>query len=157
MVDLHWTKVLADWIETRKVLEVMAGGGWIAKAMHKHGVEIIATDNFSWAGVQHKEQPVFPVECLGAIEAVEKYCVAEVLLISWPPYESRDIIDVCNAWRTKRPIIYIGEGYGGRNAPEEFFDHFKEIENTPSIPMQRWSGLNDYVEIGHWGKSAIAG
>ena len=73
---------------------------------------------------------------------------ADVLLVSWPPYEDDTIIKVCRTWGPNRPIIYIGEHDGGCNAPAEFFDHFQEIDNQPNIPLMSWDGIHDYVLIG---------
>ena len=150
IVDEIWTQSLADWISGRKVLEIMAGGGWIAKALNQAGVKIIATDDYSWVGNQHKNMtPVFTVEKLDALEAV-KSIDADILLVSWPPYGDETITIACDAWGCKKPIIYIGEGDGGCNAPEEFFDNFNEIDNSPSIPLMCWDGLHDHIYIGYW-------
>ena len=141
---------LANWIQNRRVLEVMAGRGWLAKALDEQGVDIIATDNNSWDDRHSKLLvSIFPVERLDAVIAVEKYSdKSDVLLVSWPPYGDEAICDVARAWGITRPIIYFGEGWGGCNAPDEFFEHF--VEEDTDIRLASWPGIHDNVCIGHW-------
>ena len=66
IVDKHWTKELAKWIGNRKCLEVMAGAGWLAKALDFYKVDIIATDDYLWKNGRHKEMKVvYTVEEIG--------------------------------------------------------------------------------------------
>ena len=44
LVDSVWTRDLADWIDQRICLEVMAGASWLAKALSAHGSSLVATD-----------------------------------------------------------------------------------------------------------------
>lgn len=153
IIDKKWTRKLAKWINGRKCLEIMAGAGWLANALNFHGVDIIATDDYSWKDKQHKNMKmVYPIEEISGIKAVKKYNDRDILIISWPPYESEEICNVCNEWNDK-PIIYIGEGIYGCCAPESFWKNFKEIEdNDPKIKIPRWYGINDYLWIGYWNK-----
>jgi len=151
IVDLNWTKVLAGWIGGRKVLEIMAGRGWLAKALAFHGTSITVTDNYGWAAKHDKTKNVHPVIRLKAENAIRKYADAEVLIVSWPPCNGHEIIRVAEIWGRGRPLVYIGEGGGGCNAPEGFFEHFKELDNDhPDIPLYSWDGIHDHVWIGHW-------
>lgn len=149
IVDNIWTKVLADWIGKQTVLEIMAGAGWLSKALSVHGVAITTTDDYSWGTEQQNIKRVFPVQNQCALTAVKRID-ADILLVSWPPYESNIIVDVCDLWGNKNPIIYIGEGKGGCNAPDDFFDYFSPIRNTPPIPLACWFGIHDQVTIGKW-------
>lgn len=148
IVDLMWTKQLADWIDGRKVLEVMAGRGWLAKALASHGVDIIATDNQSW---NHSKHGIFDIQRIDAIAAVRQNDNSDILLIAWPPYNEPIATRTCDAWGTKRPIVYIGEGQNGCTADNEFFEHFYPDDDL-MIKIPRWYGLYDYLEIGTWKK-----
>ena len=147
IVDRHWTRVLAEWIGPRRVLEVMAGAGWLAKAMIEHGVAWLATDNGSW-------QPwpaVAPVLELSAREAVRRFGPdSEILVCSWPPYKGRTFADACRRWGPDKPIVYIGESEGGCTANDTFFHHFVLMKEPPTIPLMAWKGLHDEVQIGFW-------
>ena len=61
LVYRSFARKLAVWIGNRRVLEVMAGRGWLAKALSEEGVSIIATDDNSWDDRHSKSGPVFPV------------------------------------------------------------------------------------------------
>ena len=147
VVDLRWTKMLAEWVGDRKVLEVMAGPGWLAKALQIHGVDIVATDNESWNDRHSKATPLCTVLKMEAKEAVEKLgSEADLLLVSWPPYDETAVCDALEGW--DKPVIYIGEGEGGCGPPDRFWNHFRELADIPEFPMVSWYGLHDYVQIG---------
>jgi hypothetical protein len=148
IVDKYWTKQLANWIDGRRCLEIMSGWGWLAKALSEHGVNIVATDDYSW-GHYEMIQQVHPIEQLDACEAVEKYNDAEVLLCSWP-YMDNDFTAACRLWGSNRPIIYIGEGYGGCTANDEFYEGFQELNEPVKIDLLSWNHIHDRVQIGHW-------
>lgn len=157
IVDAVWTKALADWLDGRTVLEVMAGAGWLAKALSQHGIDVLATDDDSWHQPEKKDgqllidlSPVYPVERLDARAAVRRYGASrDVLLVSWPPMEDV-IVEVCDLWGTDRPIVYIGEDEGGCTACDAFFARFVEDEDAPAIPMLAWPMVHDTVHIGYW-------
>lgn len=149
LVDLTWTDDLAHWIGSREVIEVMAGAGWLAKALNIHGVKIIATDNLSWNGEKtHRNiKPVYEIKEFEGIRAVDEFCDADILLCSWPPYGRKSIIKICKAWGGEKPIIYIGEDQGGCNAPDDFFDAFQVIKEM-NVPQHY--GLHDICQIGYF-------
>jgi len=153
VVDKHWTKELAKWIGNRKCLEVMAGAGWLAKALDFYKVDIIATDDHLWKNGRHKEMKVvYPVEELDGLEAVKKYSDRDILIVSWPPYNEKAICSICDKWGNGKPIVYIGEDYEGCCATDLFFKNFKRSEEQPNIKIPQWWGLHDYLTIGYWNK-----
>ena len=148
LIDKIWTKDLAEWIGDRKTLEIMAGHGWLAKALEEHGVDIIATDNFEWRGFRHsKGKPFDLVKNMGGLDAVKKYTRAEVLIVSWPPYENEEICNICEKWGPDRPIIYIGEGGGGCTATDTFHRNFNTDEHL-EMRIPQWDSLHDWLQIG---------
>src|SRR5699024_6074466 len=72
-VSWRWVKPFAKWIGERKVLEVMAGRGWLSHALRELNVNVIATDDYSWSYECGWLPPVTDVEELDAIKSVEKY------------------------------------------------------------------------------------
>ncbi len=146
-VDLTWTKALASWIGDRTVLEVMAGRGWLAQALDHHGVSVCATDDCSWEETHWRADNAFSITKLDAVEAV-KSCEADVLVISWPPHGSDEILHVMNEWGTARPVVYIGE-CSGCNAPDEFFDNFEELSD-PKFHLPSYTWIYDTVLVGQW-------
>ncbi|MCP4528658.1 MAG: hypothetical protein GY833_22490 [Aestuariibacter sp.] len=151
IVDKEWTKVLADHIGKRHALEIMAGSGWLTKALRGHGVSMSSTDDQSWKHVHQLAKGDGTVEAitnLDALEAVHAFPHAEILIVSWPPYNETFIVDVCDAWGSDRPIIFIGEGSGGCTACNEFFTHYDG--QRLDVDMPRHQGIHDYVYCGYW-------
>ena len=149
IVSRDLARAMAEYISGRQVLEIMAGAGWLARALADEGVSIIATDNGEWDSRHEKMRRLFPIEQLEASGAVRQHPETELLLVSWPPYAESAIVPACESWGTERPIIYIGETAGGCNAPDEWWDHFWEDRET-QIPLASWPGLHDHVFVGHW-------
>lgn len=150
IITKQWTKKLAKWIGNRKCLEVMSGAGFLAKALKEHGVDIIATDDFSWAKDQHRDMKlVCEVENIEGKEAVEKYSNRDILIVSWPPYQGNHINLICDEWGNSKPIIYIGEGEWGCCANDDFFSNYKEGEDL-QIDIPQWYGIHDYLSVGKW-------
>jgi hypothetical protein len=153
-VSKEWTKPLVQWIGKRKCLEVMAGAGWLAKALSDDGVNIIATDNHSWINDRGWVK-MFDVEELDAIQSVILYGHnIDILIISWP-YMDNVAFQTIKQLHIQNPnslIIYIGENYGGCTADDEFFEHFEEIEdekfNKATSNFKSWWGIHDHIYLG---------
>lgn len=144
VVDLSWTANLAEWLGDRSALEVMAGRGYLTKALRHHGTNVRATDNGSW-NIRPLDPPeVEPMDGLAAVNTYE----AQVLIVSWPPYEGRDIISICDAWGTDKLIVFIGEPKFGCTACDEFYDRFDVL--PVDIPMPSHYGIHDRVMVGRW-------
>jgi hypothetical protein len=77
----EFISLLADNLRGKKVLEIGAGNGLLAKLLADKGVDIIATDDFSWSD---KISFGPNVEKLAASQALSKYS-PEVVLCSWSP------------------------------------------------------------------------
>ncbi len=149
IVDKSWTAELTRWLGTRRVLEIMAGRGWLAKVLSEHRVAVAATDNFGW----HGELPlVYPVQQKDAPLAAQDP-EAEVLIVSWPHMDDSELLhQACLNWGTARPIVYIGENSGGCTADGRFWDHFRPLESAPKIVLPHYPGLSDELLIGHYAR-----
>ena len=138
IVTKDYCKSIKENIGDKKILEVMSGRGFLSKGLADEGVNIIATDDFSWNNVV---DPVYGVENLSAIEAVRKYKdKSDVLLISWPPYDKYEINEVIQEWGSKKNIIYIGK-VDGCCANDEFFNMLSLKESKTK--QSTFSGLHD--------------
>lgn len=156
LVHKAWTTPLAQWIGSRKVLELNAGAGWIAKALHEDGVDIIATDNNSES---YCDVQVFPIEILDSKDAVDKYADwADIILTSWP----RKVGYALEKW-DGRDIIYLGESRGGCTGDDHFHkifwqyrEHMHDIHDwdpddlffRASNSYIPWWGMHDYLMHG---------
>lgn len=150
LVYRSWVQVLAEWIGDRQVLEVMAGRGWLAKALAEEGVSIVATDDGSFDKRHNKCGPVHEVLSLDALGAIARFGDdADVLIMSWPPYGDEAATDALEAWGTGRPIVYIGEGEDMACAPDSFWQCWRKDAGAPDIPLASWDGIHDFIEIGY--------
>ena len=151
LVSRDWVKVLAERIKGKRVLEVMAGAGWLAKALSDEGIEILATDDYRWA--DRNKKMIFSVKKYDGLQAVKDFKNQyNILLVSWPPYSEDEVCDICEEWGGVKPIIYIGEDQGGCNAVDEFFQHYKSVEY---FDIPQWWGLHDELTIGYYRKEVI--
>ncbi|PJJ06769.1 hypothetical protein CLU90_5740 [Janthinobacterium sp. 67] len=75
---------VAEIIGERSCLEIAAGDGTLSRFLRQEGIQVRATDNYSW-----HDRISFPadVERLEAIAAIRKYA-PEVVLCSWPPSQN---------------------------------------------------------------------
>lgn len=141
---------MADWIGDRTCLEIMAGCGWLSKGLAEKGIKIYATDDCSWEFHSNQDKYVYPVEKLNALNSVKKYKSANVLIVSWPPYEESALNYALDEWGTTKPIIYIGEPEGGCTADDTFFENYILDTSAPKIPLFCYPGTHDVIFIGHW-------
>lgn len=158
-VARNWVQLLARWLRQWKVLEIMSGTGLLAAALQAEGVDVIATDDFSWRWkpelrgwqVDHTH-----VEELTARDAVLKYGKERpVLLCSWPPMtdEFTEAALLHRSLRDDALVVYIGEGEKGCTANDRFFAHFQQID-VPEIQevnkvYPRFRGIHDFVQVGY--------
>ena len=95
VVAMPWVRELAGWLEGRSVLEVMAGGGWIAAGLARCGVDVLATDDCSWDKRHALMVRMHPTAKATALAAVRQHRDdREVLLVSWP-YMNEDAAEAC--------------------------------------------------------------
>jgi len=156
IVDLQWTKKLSEFIGDRTCLEVMAGAGWLAKALSIHGVDIHATDNYK----NHQKtrfKTVYDVEKMDAVKAAKKYHNKEILIMSWPPYRDSIAFNTLRAWHNNKSpshqtVIYIGEGWDGCTADDKFHKHFHIEKDCDDLGIEypNWFGIHDTVFVGHF-------
>lgn len=134
LVAYDWVRPLSKWIGSRKCLEVMCGCGCLAKAFQDCGVDIIATDDFSWENHQSVwfQNPWTEIEQISAVDAVRKYgSQVSLILISWP-YMDGTALEVLREMRiqnSKAQMIFIGE-WGGAAADKNFFQEARRVEDS---------------------------
>ena len=127
--DPQFIDDLVRWIDGRRVLEVFAGNGLLAKLLSEKGVEIKATTLLSGHD-GHNEGMYFDVEKIDAVGAVQVYGESsDILLMSWP-VASEAATHAALRWGDEKPIVFIGEvtnhdlGFAGLGgcASDVFFD-----------------------------------
>lgn len=159
-VSWRWVNPLVSWIGERKVLEVMSGKGALSHALRKKGVDVMATDDFSWHQKIKWDSLWTDIEDMDALTAIETYGKErDVLIMSWAPYNEPIGYEVLQKYHEVNPngiLLVIGEGEGGCTADFDFFHHFEEIEDESFDAVisayQRWDGIHDYPAIGRYVK-----
>lgn len=157
LLSHDWIDELVKYINGRKCLEVMAGCGSLSKILKDKGVDIIATDNFSWNGAANwntSRNYWTDIEDIDCIKAIEKYGAdRDVIIMSWP-FMDDNAYKCLMTMRKINPeavMICIGEGYGGCTADDSFYDAINEIddEDTKRINENyiQWFGLHDRIYI----------
>lgn len=176
-VSWKWVKPFVKWIGNRKCLEVMAGRGILAYALRQMGVNLITTDDLSWAekansrkkeepegemlvGVNHSKwiHPVTEVEKLDAVEAVRRYGKEiDIMIMSWPPYMDNTAFQVIfelNKINPQALVVFIGEN-GGCTADRIFSLHFDIINddvdfNEAARAYEQWDNIHDGLYLGRY-------
>ncbi|MCM1216005.1 MAG: hypothetical protein NC548_15970 [Lachnospiraceae bacterium] len=122
---------LKTYINGRKCLEVCAGTGWLSKLLSDTCINIIATDNDTWASNDKfsnwKSNKFFDVKIIDALDAIDKYLDTEIVILSWPVRGislANNVLNKCLEYH--KELIYIGETYGGCTADYDFFDTIVE-------------------------------
>ena len=130
-------------------LEIMAGAGWLAKAIAEANLEgtYIATD------LDPIADAVFPVEALDAIEAIKKYPNADCYILSWPYYEDEAAAEAVGLIPEGSLILYMGMWTGGNTGTDSLFRQLQPIENLPPVweaarkAYFTWYGFHDQLYL----------
>lgn len=150
-ISQDWVNPLARWIGKRKCLEVMAGSGALTYALRELGVKIIATDDFSWSKPFKPWIKVDNMDCIVAVERFGKE--VDFVICSWP-YMDDTAYRLLLKMREVNPkcrMIYIGEGWGGCTANDDFFeiaieDNVKGFYDAVSN-FSSWDGIHDRIKL----------
>ena len=151
VVDLNWTWHFAQYLGSMRVLEVMAGVGWLTKALRAHGANIISTDNMSWQKdyAPNFGDPVTEIEPLNAVDAVHAYgSQSDILLMAWSSCAAD--LQAASLWEPQKPVIYIGERPGGCTGSDRFHaGFFPELQ----VNIPRYRSNWDALYIGRFDKA----
>lgn len=148
---LDW---MTEQLDGRGVIEVGAGLGYWAWQLRQRGVDVLASDRFPssvggnyyftaerrvWHPIVHAHGPTIAAQYPD-----------RALFVCWPPYGTNaematDSLLAYRAWRGDC-LIYCGEGWGGCNAPDEFWEVLHEDwEETGYGPLVSWGGIHDFL------------
>ena len=149
LISKEWIKPLAKWIGNKNCLEIMSGKGTLSYALKQEGVNIKATDDFSWSKFTSMNTWC-DIEQIDAVEAIEKYGKdMDYIIMSWC-YMDDTGYKCLKKMREINPnckMLYIGEWQGGCTGNDEFFESLVEIcdESFEKIAakLPQWSGIHD--------------
>ena len=126
-----------------------SGFAYTESIAKEQGADIIATDlkpskENGWC----RDGEFFcDVEEIDAVSAVKKYRDRNIFM-AWPPYDTSMAYDVALAMTPGTHLIYVGEGCGGCNGDDQFFEYLgDQFEEIDDLAIPRWFGLNDYCSV----------
>lgn len=140
---------LAEYLNGKKCLEIMAGSGTMTKSLCDRGIDIIATDDYSWDG------PIFEnvkceVEKLSATEAIKKYSDVDVILVSWMPLDV-DGLSIVSAIREHNPDVLIISIEEDCTANDTWYDHivYEEDDSFKCVAdaYSSWYFIRDIPQL----------
>lgn len=141
---------LANYINGKSVLEVMAGNGYISKGLRDKGQTAIATDSLDWTKENETGRNlVTDVEKLDAINAIQKYGKqVKFVIMSWSPDGLSIDQDILNAMRTTNPdskLICIGERNGATNSAE-FWQMAQYVDENTAETLNKYHQPFDLIQ-----------
>lgn len=154
LVSRNWVRELAQYLKGKRCLEIMSGLGTLTKALQDEGVDIIATDNYTWPWRNVDTDKYWcDIENIECIEAIEKY-KPDVVIMSWCPHESNAGYKALQTMRkvnSTAEMLVCGEGKGGCTADDAFFDSIEIIDNEyidkANAKFSSWFGIHDYLML----------
>jgi len=157
-VSWRWVEPFVKWINGRKCLEIMSGRGWLSYALQQKGVNVIATDNFSWhENFKEWNDTLTDIECIGAVDAVEKYgSDVDIVIVSWPEAADTTFKALKKLYEinSNAVFVFIGDENIEVCADSNFFTHFKEINDEKfalaAERYQSWFNFPDRLMLGQY-------
>ena len=142
---------LVKLIGDRKVFEVGAGKGHLARLLYDQGVDIRAVDSRAGNSTRPEwwETPnYFDVEHLDATTLDE--LPGEVILMVWPCWRDKFAEDIARKIKPGQLLLYYGESEGGCTADAGFFKFIYSAMTEQELPEEfnthsvTYHTLNDY-------------
>lgn len=149
-VDDTFADTLARWIAGRRVLEVFAGNGLLARLLADRGVDIVSTSLFSGHDGHDRGMHFDVLEMEASHAAMAFGDERDILLMCWPTAD-QGALRCLAEWDPAKPVLFIGEvtdlslGYMGLGgcASDEFFEATDEVsvigDYTPRSNLDRAS------------------
>jgi len=158
LVSEQFIADIANYIGPEKrVLEVMAGSGYLSAALETNAVNIVRSVDDHKGDYQKyydSDSLWYDVEKVDSIEAIQNTDF-DVILCAWPG-KDRGVLNILKEAKAKNPsceFIYIGEPDGG-DADNEFFDYIFDnnmVDDDISVELseniQNWESECSAVTV----------
>lgn len=147
--SLEALEKISEFVGSNHVTEVGAGLGLWARLLSDMGVQITAFDIRSkqenWVSSQ-REPWLCPVMCRDQDDLISKARNVDVLMLVWPCYDEPWAHDYLSAFNPKK-VIYIGEGFGGCTADDQFHRVLFENYEYTEVRIPQWDRIHDSVHL----------
>lgn len=141
-------------LKNKRVLEVGAGSGFLSYCLQKNGIDITAIDLKVKNNNYGFEKNYTNIIQANASDYLSKYNHYDTIIMSWPNYQTSFAHDVLSKMKSGQRLIYIGEGYGGCTANDDFFDLLSskvniDAEQTKLLQKNSysWPCIHDNIEV----------
>lgn len=141
---------VSDFLKDKSVCEIGAGTGWLSYQLQKKGVDIIPIDykpgKDSEFGFKKLHTDILMTNGIDYLENN----FPEVVILSWPDYDTSFASDILKVLQKGQTLIYIGEHEGGCTGDDAFFELLQqktELNETMTDILQKkslcWNGVHD--------------
>jgi hypothetical protein len=131
------------------IVEIGAGTGYWAALLISMGVDIVAYDLNPPGGARensYRHKRTYTTVNEGNHKKLLRHA-DRALFLCWPPYAEPMAHECLSAFKGDT-LIYIGEGWGGCNADQDFWDLLrKEWEDVATCDIPQFSGLHDGLSV----------
>jgi SAM-dependent methyltransferase len=144
--------ILAEQLQTKNILEIGAGTGFLTKNLLERGLSVIAIDHEAedLSSYEFTKKHTHIIQAEGATYLKQNSSDYDVIILSWPNYEDDFATDILNNMKPGQQLYYIGEGIGGCTANDNFFNSLEEKtslnENLTNQLQEKsliWPGMHD--------------
>jgi len=155
LVNDKFINITDKLFRNNKILEVGAGTGFLSKLLQDVGLDVTPTDKSienNQYGFSKKHTDIIEVDSIKHLkDNNSKY---DMVIMSWPDYSSSFANNILKNMTQGQILMYIGEGYGGCTANDDFYD---KLENCASLLEKEtslykpanlaWFGIHDRVKL----------
>jgi hypothetical protein len=142
--------ICAIFLKNKFVCEIGAGTGWLSYQLQKRGINIIPIDykpcHDSDFGFKKLHTQVLVMNGIDYL----KSNFPEVVILSWPNYNTSFAYDILSILQKGQTLIYIGEEEGGCTADYAFFELLNkktQLNEKITHSLQKeslcWNGIHD--------------
>lgn len=144
---------LVSYIGDRRVLEVGAGTGHLARVLYERGVSICAVDSQDGYCTQEswwkKERLYFDVLKMDATQFPE--LPGDIVLMVWPCYKTDFAEKIARLIKPGQILLYCGESEGGCTGDYGFFRYLREAFDELPLPDALHAAHIDFYGLHeHW-------
>ncbi len=144
---------LVQYIGDRRVLEVGAGTGHLARVLYERGIAICAVDSQKGACTQDswwtKNRLYFDVLKMDATQFPE--LPGDIVLMVWPCYKTDFAEKIARLIKPGQILLYCGEPQGGCTGDYGFFKYLREAFDELPLPDALHAAHIDFYGLHeHW-------
>lgn len=145
------TTIKKHMIPGRPLYDLMAGSGFVAKILNKHGIRTISSDI---GGITNKNmyshEPLHDdIEEIDALEKVKQFNDPVNVLLSWVPWKSTLDYQIAKALPSKSKLFVVGEPKTGMTGSVTFWDYVDSAyKKLDQLGLKQWEDIVDTIWVG---------